>query len=92
MQLDVNGSGPIDNMTINSLTVHKVTQDSPAAKAGLEPGDQIIEIAGFKVEGGNSETLMSAINKPTGEKLPLIVKRLDGTRHVITIVISSRDQ
>ena len=87
MQLDVKGQGPIENMTLESLVVAKVVKGSPAAKAGMQLGDQIIEIDGLIVEGNNTYTLMPIMDKPAGDEITFVVRRPDGTQRKITMVV-----
>ena len=89
-QLDIKGSGPIENMTVKSLTVVKVLTGSAASKAGVEVGDQIIEIDGLPVEGSNINTLISAIEKPAGETVTFMVKRPDNSKSKIIVEVTAR--
>ncbi len=84
--LDIKGSGPIEAILVKSLTVTKVAEGSPAADAGLQIGDQIIEIDGQTVEGGNVGTLMSALNKPVGSKVTIVIGRTEGPLREIVMV------
>lgn len=62
-----------DNKTIYILEVHK---DSPADKAGVESGDEIVMLDGQSVaEMGYSESLAYIKSKPAGEKIEAVIER-----------------
>jgi carboxyl-terminal processing protease len=77
-------------MTVKSLTVDKVLIGSTAAKAGVKVDDQIIEIDGLSVEGCNINTLIHAMEKPSGENVTLIIKRRGGSNNKITVEVTAR--
>lgn len=62
-----------------------VISGSPAANAGLKPGDIITEVNGVKVN--NNDTLSTLIDQnPVGTRLNLTVVR-DGSVHVLTVTV-----
>lgn len=48
------------------LTVLRIFRDSPALKAGIRPGDRIVEINGLRAEISNAKDLDAAIQKIKG--------------------------
>lgn len=68
--------------------VTSVADDSPAAKAGLKPGDVILEYNGQPVEG-NQQFVRMVQETPAGRKAVMQVWR-NKTRQAITAVIGSR--
>ncbi len=86
VHLDIKGSGPMDAMTVKSLTVEKVAKHSPAARAGLQIGDQIIEIDGQTVEGSNGDAMGHAMHKSVGSKVTIVVRQAGGSLRKITMV------
>ncbi len=84
--LDIKGSGPMEAMIVKSLTVKKVAKNSPAANARLQIGDQIIEIDGQTVEGGNGDALGHAMHKSVGSKVSIVVRQAGGSLRKITMV------
>ncbi len=86
-RLDIKGSGPVTAMTLKSLTVIKVASGSAAARAGLQIGDQFIEIDGLTVEGAtNPDALMAALHKPVGSEVTIVVRQPGGTRREVVLV------
>lgn len=62
-----------------------VALDSPAAKAGLKGGDEIVEINGQSNCIDFSNIVMAAALSNSGEKVPMKVKHLDGRIEDIAI-------
>jgi len=89
IEFDIRGSGPIENMTLETLTVSRVTKGSTADQAGIVAGDKIIEIDGMVVAGSNINTLMPAMDKPAGDHVTLVIKRLDDSQKKITVEIAA---
>lgn len=71
----VDGDGPIWNPVLKSASVAKVTPASPAARAGLAPGDLIVEVEGRPVAGAKARDLEPLMKKKPGERLTLRVQR-----------------
>ena len=66
-----------------SNVVGEVMADSPAAEAGLRPGDKILVIDGRKVNNWND--LVGIIHKNPGKRLEMIVQR-DNSKFTVNIV------
>ena len=60
---------------LRSIKIDKIFPASPAAKAGLSPGDMIVEIEGIVVEGAKADSLKAAMQKSVGQTLRLKIKR-----------------
>ncbi len=54
--------------------------DMPAAKAGLEPGDRIISVAGEAVDSW--QQLVDAVQKHPGDEIPVVIRRNGGEQTV----------
>lgn len=58
---------------LKQVLVKEVITGSPADKAGLKPGNQIIEIDGCKIPGCPVEKAKSLMNKKKGNALILLI-------------------
>jgi C-terminal processing protease CtpA/Prc len=63
------------NPTLRSITIAKVFPSTPAALAGLAPGDKVLEIQGIVVAGTKADVLKGAMQKSVGETLRLKIQR-----------------
>lgn len=72
-----------------STTIDDLTPDSPAKKAGILPGDRIVEIDGVKISAW--EEITDEIgSRPEGEELNILIDR-DGTMVEKTLVTMKED-
>jgi len=84
--LSIDAEGISLNPKLRSIKIEKVFPDSPAAMAGLAPGDSIIEIGGIVVAGAQANALKAATQKSVGEKLRLKFQRgADAPREISLI-------
>jgi serine protease Do len=67
--------------------VASVTDDSPAGRAGVKPGDVIVTFDGKTVEGPRTLPLLVA-NTPVGRTVPVVVLR-DGKRETVTVTVGN---
>jgi serine protease Do len=67
--------------------IASVSEDSPAARAGLKEGDVIVTYDGKAVEG--PRTLPSLVaNTPVGRAVPVVILR-DGSRQTVTVTVGN---
>ncbi|MBN1774413.1 MAG: PDZ domain-containing protein [Deltaproteobacteria bacterium] len=64
------------------LVVREVPDDTPAAEAGLEPGDEILEIDGREVAALSVREVVAALRGEVGSRVRLRVRRGDDEREV----------
>jgi C-terminal processing protease CtpA/Prc len=76
-------------MTARTLTVSNVIKGSTAEKSDIQVHDRIITIDGLPVEGSSIDKLFAALNKPVGDRLALVLKRLDGSKQKVTLEIEA---
>ena len=70
------------------VIITEIVEDSPASKAGLQPGDIIREVDGFKIE--NYETLKGVLqNYKTGETISMKTLR-ENKKHNIKMKLERR--
>lgn len=75
------------NPTLEQVKVTTVTPDSPAAAAGMESGDYIVEVNGKPVSGAPARAMASQFkNLQPGEHLHLKLKR--GTTFVDVDIVA----
>ena len=90
MRLDGRGAqiGVVVDDVADGVRIEEVDQDGPAAKAGLQAGDIIVEVDGERVRSGRqfSRLVQETAN---GRSMALGVMR-DGTRQSVTVTPESR--
>jgi serine protease Do len=67
--------------------IASVTEESPAAKAGLRPGDVIVGFDGKPVEGPRVLPVLVA-NTAVGRSVPLVIVR-DGARRTVAVTVGN---
>jgi C-terminal processing protease CtpA/Prc len=81
----VDGDGFFLNPTLKSIRIEKVIPNSPAAKAGVAPGDVLLEIEGHQVAGTKADVLKPFMQREVGQSTRLLVKKTTG--EVVSIVL-----
>jgi len=66
-------------ISLMPAVVGGVVPNSPAAKAGLQPGDEILSIDGMTKDLDFSNILISAALSGADQKIPVTVRRADGS-------------
>jgi len=78
------------NPTLRSVKIDKVAPKSPAALAGLLPGDDVLEVAGRVVAGAKGKEIQVHIEKDIGESVQVKVRHANGETVVLTMVATAR--
>ncbi len=73
----------------NGALIEKVTGDGPADRAGLKPGDVIVEFNGRPVQNNEALVSMVVATKP-GTSVPVTIYR-DGQRKSLNITVDELD-
>ena len=82
-----NGIGATVGIRENKLTVIAPIPDSPAAKAGIKPGDAILEINGQSTAEMSLEEAVSRIRGPKGTSVKVLIQHLEANQPLeLTIV------
>ncbi len=71
---------------LTAPVVGNLVHGSPAEKAGLKPGDEIIEVGSASGRLDFSDIMMAAVLSGKKESIPLKVRRADGTIDDISII------
>ena len=82
----IDGDGFFLNPTLKTVKVEKVVPNSPAAKAGLVPGDLIVEIEGRAVAGAKAKDLQPYLQRDVGESTRMVVKKTNGDTLPLSLV------
>jgi len=83
MAIDADG---FFNPSLNSVKVEKVVPNSAAAKAGLVPGDLIVEVEGRPVSGTKANDLKPYLQREAGQSTRMVVKKANGTLVPVVLV------
>ena len=70
-----------------SFKVDSVEENSPAQKAGIIVGQQILAIDGCKIPGCPVKKAKKLMAREAGETIPLLVKNEDGSETLIEILV-----
>jgi carboxyl-terminal processing protease len=76
---ELNGIGAWVDITGKFLTIVSPMPDSPAEKAGLKPGDQVVAIDGKDMTGIDGNVVLEKILGPAGTKVTLTILSKDAT-------------
>lgn len=78
----------VDGATVSAAGITRVEPGSPAAEAGLQAGDVIVEIDGERVDGALA-LVAQVRERTTGDQVTLAYVR-DGERHEVTVTLDAR--
>jgi len=78
ISLSVDGDGFFLNPTLKTVKIDKVIANGPAAKAGIEAGDLLLEVEGKKVVGSKSRDMLPYMNREVGQTVHLAVQKSSG--------------
>jgi C-terminal processing protease CtpA/Prc len=71
----VDGEGFFLNPTLKTVKIEKVVPNSPAAKAGIEPGDLLLEVGGKKIAGAKANDLRQFMELESGQTVHLSIQK-----------------
>jgi C-terminal processing protease CtpA/Prc len=78
ISVSVDGDGFFLNPTLNTVKIEKVVPGSPAAKAGINPGDLIVEIEGHPIPGTKADLLKPYMQREVGQSTRFLIKKTSG--------------
>lgn len=79
------GVGMLVDARDGRITVLQPRAGSPAERAGLQPGDRIVEIDGRSTQGWTVEEARQALRGPLGTRVPIAVERGQGARFRVAL-------
>ena len=85
IELDGSANGSA-NPTLREVKIVKVLTASPAANAGLQRGDLIVEVEGRKVVGANAQELQGLMQREIGQPLRLLIQRGGAEPFPVTLI------
>ncbi|MEO7105698.1 MAG: PDZ domain-containing protein [Rhodoferax sp.] len=86
----IDGEGVFWNPTLRSVTIEKVAPHSPAALAGMQSGDEVVEVDGKLVVGAKGKDLQGHIEKEIGESVKMKLKHTSGESVEISMVAKAK--
>ena len=72
-------------------TILRVLPDSPAERAGLQPGEQIIDVAGKPTQGRTIDDVVTDVRGPAGTPVTITLRALDGSERTLTLIRQKLD-
>jgi len=86
-QSKVEGFGTIVSVLPGRVVVIEAHMGAPAAKAGIQPGDEILSINGYRIEALNTDQLMELLTEAKRNKAQLRVMR-PGSAALDTLILT----
>lgn len=86
------GVGMIVEMKSQLVTIVSTFKGSPAAQAGIEPGDIIVQVDGVSTEGQNLNQVVTKIKGDDGSVVRLTVYRPPAPKTTATTVAESQEK
>lgn len=90
--MSIDGEGLFWNPTLKAVKIEKVVPQSPAARAGIAPGDYIVEVEGKPVAGAKADTLKPYLERDIGQSTKLGIKKPNGEVVVVTLVAEAKGE
>jgi len=72
------------------IKFHEVVPDSPAAAAGLQPGDAIVAVDGERYQFITGPSVLEGLRARAGETIVLTVDSPNGTRRDVTVTLNDQ--
>ena len=85
------GVGAVLNQVDGRLLIDRVIRDSPAERAGVIAGDEILTVDGVSVAGMTVDEVVPKVRGPEGSNVTLQLKGTDGATRSVTITRAKLD-
>ncbi len=86
----IDGDQFIPNQKVKSVVINRLVAHSPAHKAGLQLGDELLEVDGTKIPGSRMSEIRPLLDKRAGQTITLVVKRKTGHTQSYSVVLATR--
>jgi C-terminal processing protease CtpA/Prc len=90
ISIHIEGEGFVANRMVKSVTVNRVVANSPAARAGLQFDDELIEVDGKRLRGSRISELRPLLDRQAGSSITLLVKKKSGQTQSYRVVLDPR--
>jgi S1-C subfamily serine protease len=80
------------NPTVQRIVIARVVPDSPAARAGIVPGDEVLKVEDTVVHGAKALGLHGMIEKDVGQTLHATLRHAGGTVYTVAMVAVPRPE
>ena len=85
------GVGAVLDEQDGSIIITRVLSDSPAERAGMTAGDELVSVDGVGVSGLTVDEVVSRVRGPEGSEVALELKSPDGVTRTLTITRAKLD-
>jgi carboxyl-terminal processing protease len=85
------GVGAVLDQRDDRVFIVRVLRDSPAERAGVQAGDEIVSVDGGPVVGLTVDEIVTRVRGPEGSDVTLELKGLDGRTRTLTITRAKLD-
>jgi C-terminal processing protease CtpA/Prc len=92
LSFSVDGEGFFWNPTLNTIKIEKVVSNSPAAKAGIESGDLLLEIEGKKIAGAKANDIKPYLERELGQTVRLAIQKSSGEVRQLAVVAGPKPE
>ncbi len=90
VSVHIDGDQFIPNQKVKSVVINRVVPHSPAHKAGLQFGDELLEVDGTKIPGSRISQIRPLLDKRAGQRITLVVKKQTGQTQIYSVVLDTR--
>lgn len=90
ISFSIEGEGLIVNRLVKTIRVERVVSRSPAARSGIQIGDELVEVDNKTVRGARVSELRPLLDKAAGQAVTLSIKKPSGQLRTVTVVLDPR--
>lgn len=90
LETDVAVSGSFFNARVQTIKVKGSKPGSPAERAGLKPGELLLQVQQVVVAGAEPDAVRAALKLQVGQTLAMRVRGLDGQERTLSLVAEAK--